>query len=834
MPTYRTPDIYIEEIPLFPPSIAEVETAIPVFIGHTRFAEYRGESLFKKAVKITSLMEYHERFGQRPPANVDEISIKDNNRVDGVSQSISYNLYDSLQIFFLNGGGPCFIVSIGNFEDDDNGKITKDKYIEGLRVAEKADEITLLLLPDAVNLSNQSLYTVQQQALNQCNKLMDRFCVFDLYEDPAKSAPWHDGVVEFRNKIGINHLKYGAAYTPYLVADITKDIDYSHIRDHLFKGKERVHLSDLTDDGRIMDQIAEVEKALKTVNELSPVSYKKLPQTSPLVNVMPNIKNTEDTDLEKFLDEIEKDKYRTVQEYYNDKSAKFQKAINIGPLLKQQQDTAEKALAAAEEAQGLADLLIEKSSTALTKAVKDKLVAASNALKAAADESQAASKTEGSFNEKKAASKKATDKAQEAVTSVADVVSAVEAASNESATGISDAGSDETALAAAQEVDKLTRRLTDISAKITNETAVAAEEIDVGDPDQLLLDLLDVVNSTLTKVVLKWIDPDTPISVAIKQHITDSLSGFFEGLANEWEEKYGGIIGTAAGWSDPYLVILKNYNSPYHTNLIKIIEDLKEDEELQNGSFTPLDRKGQIDKFFSFFLDHLKSMQGAAHRHYDNVQNSLRQTFPLYDNIVQRTERELKTLPPSGAIAGIYASVDRDRGVWKAPANVSLSAVSDVSHDIDSYAQEELNIDVNAGKSINAIRPFIGKGTLVWGARTLMGNDNEWRYVSVRRFFNMVEESLKKSTYWAVFEPNDANLWMKVKSSMEAYLHEKRMQGALAGATDEQAFQVNVGLNDTMTAQDILEGRLIIEIKMAVVRPAEFIIMRFMHKMQES
>jgi phage tail sheath protein FI len=90
MSAYRTPDIYIEEIPLFPPSIAEVETAIPVFIGHTRFAEYRGESLFKKAVKITSLMEYHERFGQRPPANVDQINIKDNNRVEGVSQRVSY------------------------------------------------------------------------------------------------------------------------------------------------------------------------------------------------------------------------------------------------------------------------------------------------------------------------------------------------------------------------------------------------------------------------------------------------------------------------------------------------------------------------------------------------------------------------------------------------------------------------------------------------------------------------------------------------------------------------------------------------------------------------
>ena len=145
-----------------------------------------------------------------------------------------------------------------------------------------------------------------------------------------------------------------------------------------------------------------------------------------------------------------------------------------------------------------------------------------------------------------------------------------------------------------------------------------------------------------------------------------------------------------------------------------------------------------------------------------------------------------------------------------------------------------MNVDVVAGKSVNAIRQFAGKGILVWGARTLAGNDNEWRYISVRRFFNMVEESCKKSTYWAVFEPNDANLWIKVKSMIENYLTDKWRDGALVGAKPEDAFYVNVGLGVTMTAQDILEGKLIVDIGMAVVRPAEFIVLRFMHKMQES
>ena len=208
--------------------------------------------------------------------------------------------------------------------------------------------------------------------------------------------------------------------------------------------------------------------------------------------------------------------------------------------------------------------------------------------------------------------------------------------------------------------------------------------------------------------------------------------------------------------------------------------------------------------------------------------------MPTYKNIVTAINEDLTVVPPSGAIAGIYCYVDKTRGVWKAPANVSLSNVAKLTERIDDEEQADLNVDVNGGKSINAIRFFTGRGNIVWGARTLAGNDNEWRYIPVRRFFNMVEESVKKSTNWAVFEPNDAGLWTKIKAMIENYLTLKWRDGALAGAKPNEAFFVNVGLGTTMTQQDILEGRLIVDIGMAVVRPAEFIILRFMHKMQES
>lgn len=189
------------------------------------------------------------------------------------------------------------------------------------------------------------------------------------------------------------------------------------------------------------------------------------------------------------------------------------------------------------------------------------------------------------------------------------------------------------------------------------------------------------------------------------------------------------------------------------------------------------------------------------------------------------------TLPPCGAMAGIYALVDRNRGVWKAPANVSISNVIKPTIPMTSKEQEDINVDTNAGKSINAICAFTGKGTLVWGARTLAGNDNEWRYVSVRRFFNFVEESIKKSTKQFAFESNDANTWVKVQAMIENFLNTQWRQGALHGIKPEQAFYVAVGLGKTMTPLDILEGRMIVEIGMAVIRPAEFIILRFSHKM---
>ncbi len=231
------------------------------------------------------------------------------------------------------------------------------------------------------------------------------------------------------------------------------------------------------------------------------------------------------------------------------------------------------------------------------------------------------------------------------------------------------------------------------------------------------------------------------------------------------------------------------------------------------------------------FFNAVASAGAAYEKTFDD---GLEAAFGLYKQIKTAIAASSSILPPSAAVAGIYARVDNRRGVWKAPANESLNSILGPVVRITAEQQASLNVDSVAGKSVNAIRYFTGKGTLVWGARTLAGNDNEWRYVPVRRFFNFVEESCKKATEPFVFESNDANTWVKIQGMLEGFLRELWSRGALQGRKVEHAFFVSVGLGKTMTALDILEGRMIVEIGLAVVRPAEFIILRFSHKLAES
>jgi uncharacterized protein len=465
----KTPGVYINEIDAFPPSVAQVATAIPAFVGFTEDA-----TLLNVPTRISSLLEFEENFGGAPIPTSIVVELDANNMPTdncSVTESV-YELYHSMLLYFANGGGDCYIVSVGDYTTTTTNTAAKTLLIAGIATLEKFDEPTLILFPDAINLSETNLGLVQQQALLQCKTLMDRFVIMDVKTTSDFS--------DFRTDVGNENLKYGAAYYPLLETNLP----------HRYR----------------FDQI----------NGVTP--------------------------------------------------------------------------------------------------------------------------------------------------------------------GV--------------EVDFATM-YPDLATEITALLAITNEE-----------DYLEAEALLIPKI-------------------------------------------------------------------------------------------------------------------------------PIYPAIISKLSESTNTVPPSGAIAGIYAQTDATRGVWKAPANVSVNGIIGLTEDINDADQETMNIH-ETGKSINAIRKFTGSGFLVWGGRTLDGNSNDWRYVNVRRLANMIEESVKKACMRYVFEPNVAQTWVNVKGMIENYLTTVWNDGGLAGAKPEHAFFVAVGINQTMTAQDILEGRMIVKVGYAPSRPAEFIILEFKQMQQRS
>lgn len=472
MQDYKTPGVYIEEIPHLPPSIASVETAIPAFIGYTEKAQWKEkDDLKNKPWRIESMLQYEQYFGFPDPEK-ESLTVVFNNtagnnevngKIDEAKRS-KFLMYYSLQLFYANGGGPCWITSVGNYLDT-GGLILPADLTIGLTEVAKINEVTLLVFPDSTNIASMTdYYDIHTQAIQQCVDLQDRFTVLDVYHDVANLDVWDLDVTALRNTLTgpTEFLKYAAVYFPKIYCGV--DFNYKVVGDQTKNNDDLVKIEGIPGMQKLSDLVA---------------------------------KNS--------------------RQY---------------------------------------------------------------------------------------------SQAQQAVTNI-----------------------------------------------------------------QMLL----------------------PVSVAM---------------------------------------------------------------------------------------------------------------------------------------VGIYAQVDNSRGVWKAPANVNIAKAISPQYLISNQEQMDLNVDAQAGKSINVIRSFTGRGpAIVWGARTLAGNDNEWRYIPVRRFFSMVEESVKNATEQFVFEPNDRNTWVRVKSMIENYLTQQWKIGALMGASTKEAFFVHIGLGETMTELDIWEGRMIVEIGMAAVRPAEFIILRFMHKM---
>lgn len=632
----KTPGVYINEIDAFPPSVAQVATAVPAFIGYTE----KGPSV---PVRISSLLEFQQIFGSAP--SPDNITINMGSNVYEVAES-KFKLYNSLNLFYANGGGVCYIVSIGQFSSNPTFA-SSDDFITGLNLLRNFDEPTLLLSPDAVNLSADNLAALQQQMLLQCSDLMDRFSIFDV--KPITEVNKSNLIASsesFRDKVGNMNLKYGASYYPDLQVNASYKFRFSKI-------DAQVNFASI---------------------------YASDPVVLPLIT-------------------------------------KFKTQYNIV-----YKPTAVKGI-------------VYQWNEASFQSTKDKVVIANDF-----------TNTNAYF------------------------------------------------LKLVNLLGKLgkTSTISDSDLKKYVENVIATS---LRPYLQSLIDFKAIYNT------LK--DPATNAVFIGGKLISATI------IAADFEAIWGTLAVSAP---NPYTGLLET-STPLEADLNKI--------------------QLALDKLRTGILAAMNSGMTSIENYIEQQETTLIANMPLYAEIVAKLAVSMNTVPPSGAIAGIYAKTDATRGVWKSPANVSINGIIGLTDDINDANQEDMNIH-ETGKSINAIRKFTGKGFLVWGGRTLAGNSNDWRYVNVRRLANMIEESVKKACMQFVFEPNVSLTWVSVKGMIDNYLATLWKDGALAGSKTEHAFFVSIGLNETMSAQDILEGRMIVKVGYAPSRPAEFIILEFKQMQQKS
>ncbi|MBL4662484.1 MAG: phage tail sheath family protein [Flavobacteriaceae bacterium] len=237
-----------------------------------------------------------------------------------------------------------------------------------------------------------------------------------------------------------------------------------------------------------------------------------------------------------------------------------------------------------------------------------------------------------------------------------------------------------------------------------------------------------------------------------------------------------------------------------------------------------------IQEYIAAYDPDSSKVESGKVRKADKVLQNVSKSYQL---LLKGVMTQMNLIAPSAGMAGIYTSVDNNEGVWKAPANVGMQSTVSPAISIDHSQQEDLNMPIN-GKSICAIRAFTGRGNLVWGARTLDGNSNDWRYINVRRTMIFLEQSVKEAAKTYVFAPNDASTWTNVKSMISNFLTGVWKQGGLVGPKPASAFSVSVGLGSTMTGDDILNGIMRVSVKVAISHPAEFIEITFQQQMQEA
>lgn len=732
----KTPGVYIVEKSAFPNSVVQVATAVPAFIGYTEIAANGDVSLFDTPFRITSFSEYQRYFGGPPkpmykmveyvddkdakptkPLSEDGAAAKDRlpraiftsggKKYELKQTNPAFALFGAMRLFFQNGGGACYVTSIGPYMvDNDPSEIAKgkpvlidnvidaEKMLSALLRLKKEPEPTMVVIPETTRLARQNAVKVQQAMLKHCgNDMRNRFAILDIFAGHLdQKDPMGNPVATFRNDIGINNLDFAATYYPWMNTSIFQSRDFSY--------------ENITGDSHGM-MIARMLDSVNRDKALVP--------------------------------EIKRISAPTV-------TGDFTISVPKGGEVK----VTPHDITAADDV---------SSKAGLTYQVK-KVQGGTLAL----DGSEAKEFTQEDLGDEENPSKVTFKHDGESADGRVEVVIVDEA-------GI--------------QTDAVKLQVELIGGVVTADTTdikiPVAEDYEGSDPKSIqLFDGPDPVKSRDIEGVGRWAAADDGT-------VTFTPVEGFEGP--EAKTKYQIMV-----------------------------KDGEEEKPVLSELRVLVDGKSAIVP------------QGPSPA---TIDKTLRALVPLYNTMMDAITKRENCMAPGAAMAGLYTMVDNSRGVWKAPANISVNSVVGPTVNIDHEQQENLNVDT-AGKSINAIRPFVGEGTLVWGARTLDGNSLDWRYINVRRTMIMIEESIRLASKAYVFEPNTSNTWVTIRSMIENFLTSIWKQGGLAGAVPTDAFSVHVGLGDTMTPVDILEGIMRITVLLAVVRPAEFIEITFQQQMQKS
>ena len=867
--SYKTPGVYVEEHNSFSASVTGLSSAIPVFIGQTEKLPKDYDVDEPKPIEIRNLLDYQTLFGAAPAEPLVVEAGDDNTfstvRVssiepDGKLQQI---MYYNLQLFFNNGGGTCYVVSLGTGKGNQGEQvnITKGDFSKAINCLETKPEITLITLTDAAYyLSPEDKQEVYQNALEHCQSMPNRFVIFDTEYgeiDDLLSSGGQLSETGFRTWLGTENLNYGAAYTPYLDTNLLPVIHDSAIKvgpfSEISTAQFRVVYTGQKTQALFEVVGSEQQDSQARVSALDNSLTIEFPAKAKVQDVLNAWETEKHGDFLLYAAKDDKQKQVAPQPKVTFTPDSFFQIEQQGLVVTYAGDKGGEPELQIDVKEG------DKKGVVFNREGNCLIVTCTNA-----DTEQVSNQylleqfTEAKLTQTDLQNFSVTltsvDVAKHVVEALAPVKLSVCEHFTNSISGLTIGYNGNLSEGSLPDISiELTSPTSDPVTSLKGSSNFQAKHNGLllsyagsrGDKPQFLIEVNNHGSRKHASVKFSCVDNCLKITCANSKDHSISYSELIECFKDEKRKS------TAEQNLKKFSLSLqdKTSNAKVTKHKKTALADAPEISFTIDGEKLAISapegcKSGDIANSWeelpnkaNFTLEHTDS---------EDELNKTKATplFPVKDFTLSltslkdsdsqkynqalsavRQQAKICNFPPSGAIAGLYNKVDQDKGVWNSPANVAINSVIAPVISLTAAQQEDLNEDSASGKSINAIRPFLGKGTLVWGARTLDGNSNDWRYISVRRLISYIESTVQSALQRYVFAANNAMTWLQIRALIEPFLEGLWQQGALVGSTQQDAFFVNIGLGTSMTSQDILEGRMKVNIGLAAVRPAEFIIL---------